>query len=1148
MIPRAEYDGSIRIGTKIDTKGLEDGLKSVVRSAKTAASSTARILGNIMRPTVGFVKGIFQGMREELQGSKIKKNVDGLGKAMAGLAKRLVIFQLLRQAFSALAREAKEAFSSYLAADKDLGNSVRNLQASLKTLYGSLASAFAPIVEVVVPYLSTMVNWLIAGANAVAQFTAALMGKSVYKKASANIAATGAAAGSAANAVDKLNKKLGAYDDLKTIDQDNGSGGSGGGGGGGASGGGIEYEDVDIDSGISGFADKVKKAWEEADFTEIGTIVGTKLKTALDNINWEGIKATTEKMAKSIATFLNGFIATPGLFNSIGSTIAEGLNTAMTFASTFLNTFDFKQFGKAITEGIGGFFSTFSWSTLASVLQGWADAGLKYITGIIQGVDWKNLPQNIIKAIKDFFSGFDFAAHFQAVGEFIGSAVAAGIDLIGAIGKVIGDIGKKIKDYFVEKIQAAGYSSDATLAENGKAIIVGIFNGIVDFFKGIGAWINTNILQPFITGFKSIFGIHSPADNSQITSLGTNIIEGIFGAIITWFGNIKQWITDNVFNKFKDGWKAVFGEGGLVDTAVSIAVGVVEDAKNWVADAWTALSSAGKTLTSTVKAALEKAKTWAADAWTALGNAGKTVTATVATALEKAKDWADDAWSAITSAGKTITTTVKAAVEKASTWASDAWNAMQAGGKTLITTISAAVEQAKNWSSVAWSAITAGGKTLATTISTAVDKAKTWVADAWSAIQAGGKSVTATISAAVQQAKSWSSVAWSAITAGGKTLAATVSTIVEQAKSWSSVAWSAISAGGKTLTTTVSAAVNQAKTWVADAWSAICAGGKNLVATIASAVEKGTWDSDAWTAINKGGGKVTRTLIQGVKKAKTFIASALEAAQIAGGTISRTLKQSVIKGSWYSSAVSMVYKGADTIVRTLKQSVEKGGSWVEDAFIAATKLGGTIYRTLSVTAAKSGSGTAWKLLDDYYSRHANGGAFFGGSWHNIAQYATGGIPRHGTIFAAGEAGAEVVGHIGGRTEVLNQSQMAAVMYSSVVNGMAAAIGAVMGHMTECTNAIIANIAFLVESMDYVASAMPAYAGITTGFVPDINRTSGALSGGVGLDALAAAVADRISGNIQIENVMNMDGRAVYRGMVEIDRQTIRQTGRSAFGG
>ena len=57
----------------------------------------------------------------------------------------------------------------------------------------------------------------------------------------------------------------------------------------------------------------------------------------------------------------------------------------------------------------------------------------------------------------------------------------------------------------------------------------------------------------------------------------------------------------------------------------------------------------------------------------------------------------------------------------------------------------------------------------------------------------------------------------------------------------------------------------------------------------------------------------------------------------------------------------------------------------------------------------------------------NGGAFYGGKWHDIAQYATGGVPNHGSLFMAGEAGAEIVGHVGGRTEVLNQSQIASTI-------------------------------------------------------------------------------------------------------------------------
>ena len=70
------------------------------------------------------------------------------------------------------------------------------------------------------------------------------------------------------------------------------------------------------------------------------------------------------------------------------------------------------------------------------------------------------------------------------------------------------------------------------------------------------------------------------------------------------------------------------------------------------------------------------------------------------------------------------------------------------------------------------------------------------------------------------------------------------------------------------------------------------------------------------------------------------------------------------------------------------------------------------------------------------TKTALGGAFYNDRWHNIAQFASGGRPSHGTMFVAGEAGAEVVGHIGGRSEVLNESQMASVMYDAVSDAMA----------------------------------------------------------------------------------------------------------------
>lgn len=72
-------------------------------------------------------------------------------------------------------------------------------------------------------------------------------------------------------------------------------------------------------------------------------------------------------------------------------------------------------------------------------------------------------------------------------------------------------------------------------------------------------------------------------------------------------------------------------------------------------------------------------------------------------------------------------------------------------------------------------------------------------------------------------------------------------------------------------------------------------------------------------------------------------------------------------------------------------------------------------------------------------RKAKGGIFANGLWSSIPQYAggTAGV-NHGSLFWAGENGAEIVGNAGGRTEVLNKSQIASAMFSAVQAAMAPA--------------------------------------------------------------------------------------------------------------
>ena len=72
---------------------------------------------------------------------------------------------------------------------------------------------------------------------------------------------------------------------------------------------------------------------------------------------------------------------------------------------------------------------------------------------------------------------------------------------------------------------------------------------------------------------------------------------------------------------------------------------------------------------------------------------------------------------------------------------------------------------------------------------------------------------------------------------------------------------------------------------------------------------------------------------------------------------------------------------------------------------------------------------------------ANGGIYAGGQWHDVARYASGGMPRGSQLFLAREAGPELVGTIGGRTAVVNNGQIVSSVASGVYNAVVSAFAA-----------------------------------------------------------------------------------------------------------
>lgn len=104
-----------------------------------------------------------------------------------------------------------------------------------------------------------------------------------------------------------------------------------------------------------------------------------------------------------------------------------------------------------------------------------------------------------------------------------------------------------------------------TAFEDGKFTIGGLLNGIWEAVKDIGAWIKEHIFDPFVNGFKDVFGI-DPA-STVMEEMGGGVMDGLFNGIndaiapiVELFEGIFNGFTSFVEDVFTVDWKAAWKE------------------------------------------------------------------------------------------------------------------------------------------------------------------------------------------------------------------------------------------------------------------------------------------------------------------------------------------------------------------------------------------------------------------------------------------------------------------------------------------------------------------------------------------------------------------------------------------------------------
>ncbi|MGO5025778.1 phage tail protein [Mediterraneibacter faecis] len=688
--------------------------------------------------------------------SKVHNATSALGSFLSSI-KRIALYRMIRFAMSQLTQCFKDGINNLYNYSALMGgtfaNSMNSLATNAQYLKNSMGAMAAPLINALAPAIDFVIGKVVALFNILNQLFARLTGSKTYTAAKKVAATYGGAAKDAAGTASKAAKKAAdeikrytlGFDELNILgDKNKDSSGSGGGGGGGASTPdyGSMFEELPIDNSISEFADKLKEAFEAGDWKELGTILGNKFNEIVDSIDWAGF----------------------------GKKVGYGINGAVQTAYWFLKTADFKNLGNHVAEFLNSALSEIDFTFVGRLLVRRFTAGLDFLRGAlgglnwrlvgksvgdafrgafdemqewIAGIDWSGAAHALWQNTKDCIAGIDFASLAQSFFKLLGTAMGAAVSFIATI---VSDIWKDITGYFQKYL-----TNDDGTKKTGIDWVKGICKGIVEGVKSIGTWIYDNVFKPFIDGFKSAFGIHSPS--TVMAEQGGYIVQGLLKGIKDGIGNVLSFIGDfltGIKDKISDAWDKIKSTAsekwGQIKSVLS---GAWENIKTTAGDVWGKISStisgiwggiktkASETwsgLKITISQKWSEIKTNTSQTWenikTTLGNTWQNVKTTASTTWTNLKSTISTAWSNV----KTNTSTVWSGVKSSlgTTWsgikstASSTWS-------TLKSTISTKWNEVKSNTSSTWSTLNSNLRsswsTLKSNASSSFQNIKTTISD-----------------------------------------------------------------------------------------------------------------------------------------------------------------------------------------------------------------------------------------------------------------------------------------------------------------------------------------------------------------------------------------------------------------------------------
>lgn len=571
---------------------VKEKVSSVLKTVRSGISQTLKATGSMLK-SLG--SGIVNAAKKLNVFSRLSGSLSGKLKRLGSTIKSALVFSVIYKGLGMV----KEQVGKYLSLNTAFTAAVGQVR-------GALLTAFQPIYDAVVPALTSLLNILARAITVVSQFTSALFG-TTGKQAQANAKALNAqakATENAGSAADKAQKSMASFDEINQLST----------GGGGTADAMAPAFDAQMDDTVfsswgaafSAFLDSFLNNGLprlKAGMDAFAAGVNTFAQNLLEMFTFPGVLDKVKQLGTGLGQAFNDMVNNID-WATLGAALGSGLNLAVQFLVSYIYSIDWQNLGSSLADLFNNAISSIDWIAVGQLLFAGFKIGIETLAGFLLNLDMAQLAKSASNLVIGFMdSAYDTLASidWQQIGQqvktFLVSVDWAGVaeSTFRAIGAAFGALTAflwgLIKDAWAEVVNWW----HETAYEDGEFTLQGLLDGIWNVIKDIGTWIKDHIFQPFIDGFKNVFGIHSPS--TVMAEQGKYLMDGLLGGIkknfqplLDAFKQIMSGITNFISGVFSGDWKKAWDGvkdifAGIWNGIVSLlegAINAIIDGLNWL--------------------------------------------------------------------------------------------------------------------------------------------------------------------------------------------------------------------------------------------------------------------------------------------------------------------------------------------------------------------------------------------------------------------------------------------------------------------------------------------------------------------------------------------------------------------------------------